>query len=103
MIKIKKIIKWFFLIILFIVVALIGFFILTETGVIKLIKEPIPNLQETKSDIIKEWEEINSDGKPIPIIKVKYTFDGLNGIGYCQQQLDINEVKITQIKQKNRS
>ncbi|MBS2126545.1 hypothetical protein J8J04_02495 ['Fragaria x ananassa' phyllody phytoplasma] len=42
MIKIKKIIKWFFLIIIFIVAAFIGFIILTETGVIKLPKEPIP-------------------------------------------------------------
>ncbi|PEH36302.1 MULTISPECIES: hypothetical protein [16SrI (Aster yellows group)] len=56
MIKIKKISKWFLLIIILIVAAFIGFIILTETGVIKLPKDPIPTFQETKSAIFKEWE-----------------------------------------------
>uniref|UniRef100_UPI000378B103 hypothetical protein n=1 Tax=Poinsettia branch-inducing phytoplasma TaxID=138647 RepID=UPI000378B103 len=100
MFKIKKIIKWFFLIIIFIVVALIGFIILTETEVIKLPKDPIPTFQETKSAIFKEWEETDSRGRTIPMIQIKYTFDGLNGIGYYHQQLQINETQISKLKQK---
>ncbi|WP_274376787.1 hypothetical protein [Aster yellows witches'-broom phytoplasma] len=44
MIKIKKIIKWFFLIIIFLVVAIIGFIILTETKIIKLLKGDLINV-----------------------------------------------------------
>ncbi|WP_017191590.1 hypothetical protein [Poinsettia branch-inducing phytoplasma] len=83
MIKIKKIIKWFLLIIIFLVVALIGFIILTETGVIKIPKDPIPTFQETKFENIEEWYD---DNQKCTMIKAKYTFDGLNGVGYYEQQ-----------------
>ncbi|WP_308705544.1 hypothetical protein ['Fragaria x ananassa' phyllody phytoplasma] len=87
MIKIKKIIKWFFLIIIFIVAAFIGFIILTETGVIKIPKKPIPFLKETEINKIREWEEDDHNGRT-NMIEVHYKFDGLNGIGYYHQQLN---------------
>ncbi|WP_425303925.1 hypothetical protein [Aster yellows witches'-broom phytoplasma] len=83
MFKIKKISKWFLLIIILIVAAFIGFIILTETGVIKLPKDPIPTFQETKFENIEEWYD---DNQKCTMIKAKYTFDGLNGVGYYQQQ-----------------
>jgi hypothetical protein len=83
MIKIKKIIKWFFVIIILIVLFFIGFIILTETGVIKLPKNPIPTFQETKFENIAEWYD---DNNKCTMIKAKYTFDGLNGVGYYEQQ-----------------
>ncbi|WP_349401924.1 hypothetical protein PSOL_07080 [Candidatus Phytoplasma solani] len=58
-------------------VILIGFIILTETGVIKLPKDLIPTFQETKSNLMKEWEKIDSRGKIIPMIHIHYILDGL--------------------------
>ncbi|MBS2126155.1 hypothetical protein J8J04_00245 ['Fragaria x ananassa' phyllody phytoplasma] len=89
MIKIKKIIKWFFLIIIFIIIALIVFIILNETGVIQLPKNPIPNLNKTDINKIREWEENDHNGRTNYMIEFYYNkFDCLNGIGYYQQQLN---------------
>nr|WP_320408505.1 hypothetical protein [Candidatus Phytoplasma tritici] len=45
---------------------------LTETGIIKLPKEEILSLNETKSENIEEWY----DDDKCTMIKAKYTFDG---------------------------
>ncbi|WP_268849999.1 effector [Candidatus Phytoplasma rubi] len=87
MFNIKKIIKWFFIILGVLLFLFIGFFVLTEMEIIKLPelpKEEIPSLNETKFEKIYEWYD---DNKKCTMIKAKYTFDGLNGIGYYQQQL----------------
>ncbi|WP_268850173.1 effector [Candidatus Phytoplasma rubi] len=84
---IKKIIKWFFIILGILLFLLIGFFVLTEMNIIKLPELPkkeIPSIKETKFENIDEWYD---DNKKCTMIKAKYTFDGLNGIGYYQQQL----------------
>ncbi len=62
---------------------LIGFFFLTS-DTDKLPKEKIPILKETKFETIDECYDDNNKCK---MIKAKYTFDGLNGIGYYEQQL----------------
>ncbi|BAD04432.1 hypothetical protein PAM_347 [Onion yellows phytoplasma OY-M] len=80
---IKKIIKWFFIILGLLLCLLIGFFFLTS-DTDKLPKQQIPILKETAFENIEEWDDVNSEFK---MIKAKYTFDGLNGIGYYQQQL----------------
>ncbi|BAD04735.1 hypothetical protein PAM_650 [Onion yellows phytoplasma OY-M] len=84
MFNIKKIIKWFFIILGILLFLLIGFFVLTEMEIIKLPKEEIPILKETAFENIEEWYD---DKQKCTMIKAKYTFDGLNGIGYYQQQL----------------
>ncbi|WP_017193192.1 hypothetical protein [Italian clover phyllody phytoplasma] len=84
---IKKIIKWFFFIlgiILFLIIVFIGFIVLTEKKINKLPKEKIPILNEPKMETHEEWYD---DNKKCQMIKAKYTFDGLNGIGYYRQQL----------------
>ncbi|WP_308738522.1 hypothetical protein [Candidatus Phytoplasma rubi] len=87
MFNIKKIIKWVFIILGVLLFLLIGFFVLTETGIIKLPKEEIPILKETKADNKNKWEETDHRGRTQSMIEVHYTFDGLNGVGYYQQQL----------------
>ncbi|MDV3201453.1 MAG: hypothetical protein Q8872_01075 [Candidatus Phytoplasma australasiaticum] len=62
---------------------MIGFIVLTEMKIIKIPKEPIPILKNTQFDNIEEWYD---DYKKCQMIKAKYTFDGLNGIGYYEQQ-----------------
>ncbi|PQP79769.1 hypothetical protein C6B37_01195 [Candidatus Phytoplasma phoenicium] len=57
--KLKKIIKCFFYHFRRHFFLFIGFIVLTETGIIKLHKEEIPSLNETKADIICECEEID--------------------------------------------
>ncbi|BAD04133.1 hypothetical protein PAM_048 [Onion yellows phytoplasma OY-M] len=84
MFNIKKIIKWVFIVLGILLFLLIGFIVLTEIEIIKLPKEEIPILKETAFENIEEWDDLNSGLK---MIKAKYTFDGLNGIGYYQQQL----------------
>ncbi|RMI87651.1 OadG family protein [Candidatus Phytoplasma solani] len=87
MFNIKKIIKWFFIvlgILLFLIIVFIGFIVLTEKKIKKLPKEQIPILKETAFEKFDEWYD---DNKKCTMIKAKYTFDGLNGIGYYQQQL----------------
>ncbi|MBP3059287.1 effector, partial [Texas Phoenix palm phytoplasma] len=74
MIKIKKIIKRFFIILGLLVFLLIIFFVLTAMKIIKLLKEEIPILKETKFEKIDEWYD---DNKKCTMIKAKYTFDGL--------------------------
>ncbi|MDO8057526.1 effector [Candidatus Phytoplasma gossypii] len=81
---IKKFIKWVLIILGLLSCLLIGFLVLTETKIIKLPKEEIPILKETKAEIHEEWYD---DNKKCQMIKAKYTFYGLNGIGYYQQQL----------------
>ncbi|MGL9688042.1 MAG: effector, partial [Candidatus Phytoplasma sp. TWB_XP] len=88
MFKIKKIIKWFFIIFMLLLCLLIGWIVLTEMEIIKLPKEEIPSIIETKFENIEEWYDAN---KNCTMIKAKYTFDGLNGIGYYQQQLTNKE------------
>ncbi|MGL9687878.1 MAG: hypothetical protein ACQBVK_03870, partial [Candidatus Phytoplasma sp. TWB_XP] len=86
MFNIKKIIKWFFIILGALLFLLIGFIVLTEMGIIKLPELPkkeIPSIKETAFENIEEWDDVNSEFK---MIKAKYTFDGLNGIGYYEQQ-----------------
>ncbi|MBP3059289.1 hypothetical protein FEF22_000605 [Texas Phoenix palm phytoplasma] len=83
MIKIKKIIKQFFIILGLLVFLLIRFFVLTAMKIIKLLKEEIPILKETKFEKIDEWYD---DNKKCTMIKAKYTFDDLNRVGYYQQQ-----------------
>ncbi|QKX95655.1 hypothetical protein [Candidatus Phytoplasma asteris] len=86
---IKKIIKWFFIILGLLLCLLIGFFFLTEMNIIKLPELPkkeIPSIKETKADIKEEWEEIDHRGRTQSMIEIHYTFDGLNGIGYYEQQ-----------------
>ncbi|QYC30716.1 hypothetical protein HGD80_02565 [Paulownia witches'-broom phytoplasma] len=84
MFNIKKIIKWVFIILGVLLFLLIGFIVLTEMEIIKLPKEEIPILKETKMVIHEEWYDNNNK---CTMIKAKYTFDGLNGVGYYQQQL----------------
>ncbi|MDO8058987.1 effector, partial [Candidatus Phytoplasma australasiaticum] len=84
MFKIKKIIKWILIILGLLLCLLIGFLVLTEMNIIKLPKTEIPILNETKAEIHEEWYD---DNNKCQMIKAKYTFDGLNGIGYYQQQL----------------
>ncbi|WZN38376.1 hypothetical protein M33023_01850 [Candidatus Phytoplasma asteris] len=62
--------------------------------IIKLPKEEIPILKETKADIKDEWEETDHRGRTQSMIEIHYTFDGLNGVGYYQQQL-ANKDKIS--------
>ncbi|WEX20367.1 MAG: SAP53-like protein [Candidatus Phytoplasma citri] len=83
MMKIKKIIKWFFIMLGILVLLLIGLIVLIEMKIIKIPKEPIPILKNTQFDKIEEWYDVS---KKCPMIKAKYTFDGLNGIGYYEQQ-----------------
>ncbi|MFG6084701.1 MAG: AYWB SAP53-like protein [Candidatus Phytoplasma solani] len=86
MFNIKKIIKWFFIILGILLFLLIGFFILTEMNIIKLPELPkkeIPSIKETKFENIEEWYD---DKQKCTMFKAKYTFDGLNGIGYYEQQ-----------------
>ncbi|WAN63447.1 ATP-dependent Zn protease [Candidatus Phytoplasma rubi] len=101
MFNIKKIIKWFFIILGVLLFLLIGFFVLTEMNIIKLPKEKIPILKETKFENIDEWYDGNNKCQ---MIKAKYTFDGLNGIGYYQQQLankdNINFYELGNIKNR---
>ncbi|PQP79484.1 effector [Candidatus Phytoplasma phoenicium] len=87
MFNIKKIIKWFFIISGILLFLFIGWIVLTEMEIIKLPKEEIPILNETKADIKDEWEETDHRGRTQSMIEIHYTFDGLNGIGYYQQQL----------------
>ncbi|QKX95091.1 MAG: SAP53-like protein [Rapeseed phyllody phytoplasma] len=82
MFNIKKIIKWFFIILGILLFLIIVFIILTDPN--KLPKEKIPILNEPKKETHEEWYD---DNKKCQMIKAKYTFDGLNGIGYYQQQL----------------
>ncbi|MDO8054745.1 effector, partial [Candidatus Phytoplasma australasiaticum] len=84
---IKKIIKWVLIVLGLLSCLLIGFLVLTEMNIIKLPKAEIPILNETKADIKDEWEETDYRGKTQSMIKIQYTFDGLNGVGYYQQQL----------------
>ncbi|MEZ0180193.1 effector ['Camptotheca acuminata' phytoplasma] len=88
MFKIKKIIKWFFIIFMLLLCLLIGWIVLTEMEIIKLPKEEIPIFKETAFENIEEWYDTN---KKCTMIRAKYTFDGLNGIGYYQQQLTNKE------------
>ncbi len=83
MFNIKKIIKWFFIILGILLFLFIGFIVLTEMEIIKLSKEEIPSLIKTKFENIEEWYD---DNQKCTMIKAKYTFDGLNGIGYYEQQ-----------------
>ncbi|WP_320411900.1 hypothetical protein [Candidatus Phytoplasma fabacearum] len=83
MIKIKRRIKWFFIMLGILVSLLIGFIVLTEMKIIKIPKEPIPILKNTQFDNIEEWYD---DYQKCQMIKAKYTFDGLNGIDYYEQQ-----------------
>ncbi|GAK74222.1 predicted permease ['Chrysanthemum coronarium' phytoplasma] len=95
MFNIKKIIKWFFIILGILLFLFIGFIVLTEMGIIKLPELPkkeIPSIKETKMVIHEEWYDNNNK---CTMIKAKYTFDGLNGIGYYQQQLQEKKVVIT--------
>ncbi len=87
---IKKIIKWILIILGLLLCLFIGFIVLTEMNIIKLPEFPkkeIPSIKETKADIKDEWEETDHRGRTQSMIKIHYTFDGLNGIGYYQQQL----------------
>ncbi|BAD04660.1 MAG: hypothetical protein QS2022_3390 [Candidatus Phytoplasma asteris] len=104
MFNIKKIIKWFFIILGILLFLFIGFIVLTEMGIIKLPELPkkeIPSIKETVFENIEEWDYVNSGLK---MIKAKYTFDGLNGIGYYQQQLankdNINFYELGTIKDR---
>nr|BDU62111.1 hypothetical protein [Candidatus Phytoplasma phoenicium] len=101
MFNIKKIIKWFFIILGVLLFLFIGFIILTEMEIIKLPKEEIPILKETAFENIKEWYD---NKQKCTMIKAKYTFDGLNGIGYYQQQLankdNINFYELGNIKNR---
>ncbi len=84
---IKKIIKWFFIILGVLLFLLIGFFVLTEMNIIKLPELPkkeISSIKETNFENIEEWHDNNNK---CTMIKAKYTFDGLNGIGYYEKQL----------------
>ncbi|BAD04463.1 MAG: hypothetical protein QS2022_1560 [Candidatus Phytoplasma asteris] len=95
MFNIKKIIKWFFIILgvfLFLIIGFIGFMVLTEKKINKLPKEEIPILKETAFKNIEEWYDNNNK---CTMIKDKYTFDGLNGVGYYQEQLQEKKVVIT--------
>ncbi|GAK74384.1 hypothetical protein ['Chrysanthemum coronarium' phytoplasma] len=58
----------------------------------KLPKEEIPILKETAFENIEEWYDNNNK---CTMIKDKYTFDGLNGVGYYQEQLQEKKVVIT--------
>ncbi|QKX95217.1 hypothetical protein [Candidatus Phytoplasma asteris] len=86
MFNIKKIIKWFFIILGILLFLFIGFIVLTEMEIIKLPKEEIPILKENKADIKDEWEVTDHRGRTKSMIEIHYTFDGLNGIGYYEQQ-----------------
>ncbi|MDO8057541.1 effector [Candidatus Phytoplasma gossypii] len=83
---IKKFIKWGLIILGLLLCLLIGFLVLTEINIIKLpeTKTEIPSIKETKFENVEEWYD---DDKKCTIIKAKYIFDGLNGIGYYQQQV----------------
>ncbi|MDV3166577.1 MAG: hypothetical protein Q8807_02840 ['Waltheria sp.' little leaf phytoplasma] len=52
-------------------------------NIIKLPKQEIPSIKETTCETVAEWYD---DNKKCTMIKVKYTFDGLNGVGYYEQQ-----------------
>ncbi|MDV3166636.1 MAG: hypothetical protein Q8807_03175 ['Waltheria sp.' little leaf phytoplasma] len=52
-------------------------------NIIKLPKQEIPSIKETTCEKEAEWYD---DNKKCTMIKVKYTFDGLNGVGYYEQQ-----------------
>ncbi|MDO8057629.1 effector, partial ['Gossypium sp.' phytoplasma] len=86
MFNIKKIIKWVLIILGLLSCLLIGFLVLTEMNIIKLpeTKTEIPSIKETKFENVEEWYD---DDKKCTMIKAKYIFDGLNGIGYYQQQV----------------
>ncbi|BAD04414.1 hypothetical protein PAM_369 [Onion yellows phytoplasma OY-M] len=90
MFNIKKIIKWFFIILVILLFLIIVFIMLTDPN--KLPKEKIPILKETAFENIEEWYD---DNEKCTMIKAKYTFDGLNGVGYYQQQLQEKKVVIT--------
>ncbi|MFR0367900.1 hypothetical protein [Candidatus Phytoplasma palmae] len=62
---------------------MVGFFFLTAMKIIKLPKEEIPILKETKFETIDRWYD---DNKKCTMIKTKQTFDALNKVGYYQQQ-----------------
>ncbi|MDO8059406.1 effector, partial ['Crotalaria aegyptiaca' phytoplasma] len=83
---IKKIIQWVSIILGLLSCFLIGFLVLTKMNIIKLPKTKIeiPSIKETKFENVEEWYD---DNKKCQMIKAKYTFDGLNGIGYYRQQL----------------
>ncbi|WP_323847802.1 hypothetical protein [Phytoplasma sp.] len=55
---------------------------------IKLPKNPIPILNKVEVKILEEWEDENQRGQDRYIIKMLYKFDGFNGVGYYQQQLN---------------
>ncbi|MDC9032321.1 hypothetical protein M8044_000544, partial [Columbia Basin potato purple top phytoplasma] len=55
MLNIKKIIKWFFIILGILLFLFIGWIVLTEMEIIKSPKEKIPILNETKMAIHDEW------------------------------------------------
>ncbi|WAN63463.1 ATP-dependent Zn protease [Candidatus Phytoplasma rubi] len=101
MFNIKKIIKWVFIVLGILLFLIIGFIVLTEMEIIKLPKEEIPTLKETKFENIDEWYDGNNKCQ---MIKAKYTFDSLNGIGYYQQQLankdNINFYELGNIKNR---
>ncbi|MHA0849852.1 MAG: hypothetical protein ACVC7N_4060 [Candidatus Phytoplasma australasiaticum] len=83
---IKKIIKWVLIVLGLLSCLLIGFLVLTEMNIIKLpeTKTEIPSIKETKFENVEEWYD---DDKKCTMIKAKYIFDGLNGIGHYQQQV----------------
>ncbi|MDC9032312.1 effector, partial [Columbia Basin potato purple top phytoplasma] len=83
--------KWFFIILGLLLCLLIGFFFLTS-DTYKLPKKEIPVFKETKVDIKEEWKETDlTKGRTQSMIKIHYTFDDLNGIGYYQQQFTNKE------------
>ncbi|MDV3167251.1 MAG: hypothetical protein Q8784_02450, partial [Vigna little leaf phytoplasma] len=77
---IKKIIKW-----VFIILGLLLFLFVVLMILIGSPKEKIQSLsiKETKCEKIAEWYD---DDKKCTMIKVQYTFDGLNGVGYYERQ-----------------
>ncbi|MGM1458890.1 MAG: effector, partial [Columbia Basin potato purple top phytoplasma] len=81
---IKKSIKWIFIILGLLLVLFIGWIVLTEMEIIKLPKEEIPRIKECTFEKVNEWYDTNNK---CTMIRTKYTFDGLNGIGYYQEQL----------------
>ncbi|MDV3166565.1 MAG: hypothetical protein Q8807_02735 ['Waltheria sp.' little leaf phytoplasma] len=77
---IKKIIKWFFIILGLLLCLFMVLMILINSPKEKI---KIPSIKDTKCEKVAEWYD---DDKKCTMIKVQYTFDGLNGVGYYEQQ-----------------
>ncbi|RAM57717.1 hypothetical protein DH96_02120 [Candidatus Phytoplasma oryzae] len=89
--KFKKIFKWIILLLLFLIVVIIIIinFFPSKTEFVQI---PIP---EPKVSVTKQWQDPQGQS----MITKKYTFYGLNGLGYYQKELEKEQQK--EIKDQN--